>query len=176
MDIFNLTCRYALYIIYFPRECRINGREWRKLVFLLMINLCFLASISTISICIKLFAASPETLLLRWARILGFISLILTTCQCAPQIYKTWKIKEVGALSIPAMALQTPGTFLLIVSLALRPDSDYSMWISYLISGTSQGILLSQCIYYSRFHRQSPPIIEGSDPRNSPISEKLELG
>ena len=119
-----------------------------------------------------LFFTSDGPLLLHWARILGFISLILTAFQCTPQIYKTWKIKEVGALSIPAMALQAPGTFLLIISLALRSGSDYSMWISYVISGTSQGILLFQCIYYTYFYRRPQHIAVEADLEALPSSRK----
>lgn len=44
-----------------------------------------------------------------WAGFLGVLSMALAGMQYFPQIWKTWKRKEAGALSIPMMMLQTPG-------------------------------------------------------------------
>uniref|UniRef100_A0A1D1Z0X1 Uncharacterized protein C4C5.03 n=1 Tax=Anthurium amnicola TaxID=1678845 RepID=A0A1D1Z0X1_9ARAE len=81
-----------------------------------------------------------------WADLLGVISLILASVQYLPQIWKTWKRKSVGALSIQMMLLQTPGSFLFAYSLASSKGTRWSTWIVFLITGCLQGTLLIMCI------------------------------
>ncbi|KAL0094596.1 hypothetical protein J3Q64DRAFT_1714987 [Phycomyces blakesleeanus] len=83
-----------------------------------------------------------------WAGFLGVFSMILATFQYLPQIWKTWKRKSVGALSIPMMCLQTPGSALFVYSLATRPGTNWTAWITYLITGLLQGSLLILCIVW----------------------------
>ncbi|RIA99194.1 PQ loop repeat-domain-containing protein [Glomus cerebriforme] len=81
-----------------------------------------------------------------WADLLGVISLILASVQYLPQIWKTWRRKSVGALSIQMMLLQTPGSFLFAYSLASSKGTRWSTWIVFLITGCLQGTLLVMCI------------------------------
>ncbi|CDH59460.1 hypothetical protein AGABI1DRAFT_63949 [Lichtheimia corymbifera JMRC:FSU:9682] len=83
-----------------------------------------------------------------WAGILGILSMILASFQYLPQIWKTWKRKSVGALSIPMMLLQTPGSALFVYSLAVRPGTNWTAWITYLVTGCLQGTLLVMCIVW----------------------------
>ena len=55
-----------------------------------------------------------------WATFLGITSIVLAAFQYFPQIKHTYTTKLVGALSIPMMVLQTPGGFLMAVSIAVR--------------------------------------------------------
>jgi len=55
-----------------------------------------------------------------WAGVLGLTSAALAVIQYAPQIYTTWELKLVGALSIPMMCIQTPGAILMVTNLAIR--------------------------------------------------------
>jgi hypothetical protein len=55
-----------------------------------------------------------------WATFLGISSAVLATFQYAPQLYHTYSTKLVGALSIPMMLMQTPGTVFMVLSIALR--------------------------------------------------------
>jgi len=61
-----------------------------------------------------------------WATFLGVSSAILATLQYGPQLYHTYHTKLVGALSIPMMLMQTPGTVFMVLSIALRYVSVYS--------------------------------------------------
>ncbi|GBB94758.1 hypothetical protein RclHR1_02410004 [Rhizophagus clarus] len=98
-----------------------------------------------------------------WADLLGVISLILASVQYLPQIWKTWKRKSVGALSIQMMLLQTPGSFLFAYSLASSPGTRWSTWIVFLITGCLQGTLLIMCIcWYYREKRIDEEIISDS--------------
>lgn len=55
-----------------------------------------------------------------WATFLGVSSAILAALQYAPQIAHTYRLKLVGALSIPMMMIQTPGGFIMVISIMIR--------------------------------------------------------
>jgi len=59
-----------------------------------------------------------------WATFLGVTSASLAAIQYAPQLLHTYKLKLVGALSIPMMLIQSPGAVLMVLSIALR----YASW------------------------------------------------
>ncbi len=44
--------------------------------------------------------------------------------------------------------MQTPGSFIFCYTLAVSPGVNASTWLTYLIGGTLQGILLVICVYY----------------------------
>ncbi|KAG8527494.1 uncharacterized protein KY384_007646 [Bacidia gigantensis] len=84
-----------------------------------------------------------------WAEFLGVFGTILAAIQFLPQIWTTWKLQEVGSLSIPSMCIQTPGSFVWVGSLAARLGWDgWSTWGIYLCTGILQGILLSMSISF----------------------------
>jgi uncharacterized protein with PQ loop repeat len=62
----------------------------------------------------------PPTRLEIWATFLGVSSASLAALQYAPQIAHTYRMKLVGALSIPMMLIQTPGAIFMVLSIALR--------------------------------------------------------
>lgn len=89
----------------------------------------------------------PTIRLLRiWATCAGVVSLILACFQYLPQLRSTWKLKLVGSLSLSMMIIQTPGSFIFVYSLAVRPGVNWTTWIVYLVTGTLQGILLILCV------------------------------
>ncbi|KAI0633969.1 hypothetical protein C8Q77DRAFT_714608 [Trametes polyzona] len=100
-----------------------------------------------------------------WATFLGVSSALLAALQYAPQIAHTARLKLVGALSIPMMLLQTPGAVLMVLSIALRPGTNWTTWISYAVAGAMQGVLLVMCIIFrARQHRH------GLDDFGRPLS------
>ena len=82
-----------------------------------------------------------------WANFLGIFGTILAAIQFLPQIWTTWRLQEVGSLSIPSMCIQTPGSFVWVGSLAARLGWEgWSTWGIYLCTGILQGILLTMSI------------------------------
>jgi len=57
-------------------------------------------------------------------------------------------MKLVGALSIPMMLIQTPGAIFMVLSIALRPGTNWTSWITYAVAGIMQGMLLTMCIVW----------------------------
>ncbi|KAF6229026.1 hypothetical protein HO133_007140 [Letharia lupina] len=78
-----------------------------------------------------------------WAHFLGIFGTCLAAIQFLPQIWTTWKLQEMGSLSIPMMCIQTPGSFVWVGSLAARFGWEgWSTWGIYLVTGVLQGCLL----------------------------------
>src|SRR2546421_189216 len=46
------------------------------------------------------------------------------------------------------MLMQTPGSFLFVYSLAIRPGTNWTSWIVFLVTGCLQGTLLIMCIVF----------------------------
>lgn len=83
------------------------------------------------------------------ANALGTIAGILSGVQYIPQIYFTWRLKDVKSLSVVTMLIQVPGAFLFAFSLWLRVGWEgWSAWVIYVVTGILQAILLSLAIIY----------------------------
>jgi len=76
----------------------------------------------------------PYPTVAAWATFLGISSAILATVQYAPQLFHTYHMKLVGALSIPMMMIQTPGGILMVTSIVLRPGTNWTSGISSLLT------------------------------------------
>lgn len=50
-----------------------------------------------------------------YTEIIGFSAAILTTAAFLPQVYKTWKTKDVSGLSLPMLVMFFVGVFLWLV-------------------------------------------------------------
>lgn len=106
--------------------------------------------------------APPSDALIKWANFLGVQSAVLASIQYIPQLWTTWKLKHVGSLSIPMMCIQTPGSFVWVASLASREGTRWSSWMTYLVTGVLQGVLLGMCIVWeARERRAQKKIVDG---------------
>ncbi|GAA5883382.1 hypothetical protein JCM16303_006721 [Sporobolomyces ruberrimus] len=85
-----------------------------------------------------------------WATTLGLLAVGLGCAQYAPQLVLTARKKLVGSLSIPMMLLQTPGSFVFVYTLAIRPGVDFTGWAPYFVTGILQGTLLILCLIFKR--------------------------
>jgi len=117
-----------------------------------------------------------------WATFLGVSSAVLAALQYAPQIAHTYRLKLVGALSIPMMMIQTPGGFIMAISIMIRPGTNWTSWIMFLVAAIMQGVLLFLCICWkvrqrklhiddfghplgTEFPLPEPPITQESEDR-----------
>lgn len=57
---------------------------------------------------------------------MGLAATALAVLQYGPQIALTWSEGFVGALSIPTMAIQVPGSVAFVVSIAIREGTTWS--------------------------------------------------
>ncbi|KZT63499.1 hypothetical protein DAEQUDRAFT_733754 [Daedalea quercina L-15889] len=89
-----------------------------------------------------------------WATLLGVASALLAAIQYAPQLIYTYRRRLVGALSIPMMLIQSPGAIFMVISIAVRPGTNWTTWLTYAVAGVMQGSLLVMCLLWRvRQHR-----------------------
>ncbi|KAI0752914.1 hypothetical protein C8Q80DRAFT_1267379 [Daedaleopsis nitida] len=163
----------VLYMIYYPQHLKyveldvdlpnnlpprhiataIKREEWKLSITLSWVVFLHIAFIIFITFMLLTTNPTPDATsrspqLQLWATFLGVSSALLAAMQYAPQIAHTFRIKLVGALSIPMMCIQTPGAILMVLSIALRPGTNWTTWISYAVAGVMQGILLVMCIVF----------------------------
>ncbi|RUS23101.1 hypothetical protein BC937DRAFT_92315 [Endogone sp. FLAS-F59071] len=157
---------FILFLIYFPEHRKraphlphslhldlpgsyTRSEEWRLSLGVAITCVTHLVTCLVVSAYLLIFVGGPENGPTEyWADFLGVSSMILAAFQYLPQIWKTWKRKSVGALSIPMMMLQTPGAALFVYSLVSRPGINWTSWVTYAVTGMLQGILLVMCIVW----------------------------
>ncbi|KAI0800046.1 hypothetical protein C8Q74DRAFT_387629 [Fomes fomentarius] len=170
---------FVLYMIYYPPHRKyveldvdlpnylparhiktaVKREEWKLSITLSWVVLFHIAFIIFITFMLLMTNPTPDAThrspqLQLWATFLGVSSALLAAFQYAPQIAHTFRIQLVGALSIPMMCIQTPGAILMVLSIALRPGTNWTTWISYAVAGMMQGILLVMCIIFrARQHK-----------------------
>ena len=110
---------------------------------------------------------ASERALRVWATVLGLASALLACVQYLPQLVHTARAKTVGSLSVPMMCVQTPGSFVFVYTLAVRPGVNWTAWgtvrhpflapllrtsayqlrcAQYFVTGVLQGTLLAMCL------------------------------
>mmetsp|Transcript_26034 Transcript_26034/g.36627 ORF Transcript_26034/g.36627 Transcript_26034/m.36627 type:complete len:313 (-) Transcript_26034:2778-3716(-) len=77
---------------------------------------------------------------------LGIVATISVIVQWSPQIWKTWVTQDVGALSIPMILLQTPGSFLIVVFQGFLYQAPVITWLPFFVCGVEMVILLVLCV------------------------------
>ncbi|CAO3598901.1 unnamed protein product [Absidia cylindrospora] len=186
---------FILFLVYFPEgrkriwqrpsamnicnPIKLSGaisEEWRISLIVAVLGVGHLTISFVVSFVMLIFEGGPAdhhwTKL--WAGFLGVLSMVMAAMQYFPQIYKTWKRKSVGALSIPMMMLQTPGTGLFVYSLMARPGTNWTAWITYMVTGILQSILLTLCIvWYFRNKRLGIKNLDDPPMRSSGESSRL---
>jgi uncharacterized protein with PQ loop repeat len=177
---------YFLFIYYYPSSHKyrdtqpyILRQEWKHTV--ISLYACGIVSLIVLFVSWFLLALQPEYIpssrgysggIWGWATFLGVISTIFSLFQYVPQLYKTWRSKRIGSLSVPALIIQTPGSFLVCYSIMIRPASNVTTWIGMLVSASLQALLLGICLrlYYLKQKalksRRSPGEIFDNTPMN----------
>ncbi|KAI9291038.1 hypothetical protein K502DRAFT_368761 [Neoconidiobolus thromboides FSU 785] len=153
---------FILYYVYFPEDRKLTdyiphihqslpptkySEEWQLALWVKYTVYGHLI-ISVIITSVLLYGFDNMDGALLWANFNGLFSMLLAMIQYLPQIFITWKRKNIGVLSIPMMMMQTPGAFLFVFSLALREGTNWTTWITYLVTGILQGTLLIMCLYF----------------------------
>ncbi|PPQ63738.1 hypothetical protein CVT24_004247 [Panaeolus cyanescens] len=109
-----------------------------------------------------------------WATFLGVSAAMLATVQYAPQIIHTYRMKLVGALSIPMMLIQTPGGILMVTSIALRPGTNWTSWITFLVAAILQGGLLVMCLAW-KVRQRKLHIDDFGQPLDGQSPQRVEI-
>ncbi|KAI6132967.1 hypothetical protein EV401DRAFT_1915242 [Pisolithus croceorrhizus] len=190
----------VLYMVYYPPNLKyveleidthdsrpvqharsdIKSNEWRLSIIVskaVAIHLAFI----TFTTFFLLFTADPSPdpsgprpyQIELWAKFLGVTSGILAAVQYAPQLQRTYRLKLVGALSIPMMVIQSPGGVVMALSIAMKPGTDWTSWVMYAVSAVMQAFLLAMCIMW-KIRQRRLHIDDFGRPLSLPLSASAE--
>jgi len=106
---------------------------------------------------------TTDVVMINYAKVLGIISAIAVFVQWVPQLYTTISLSKAGVLSLPMLLLQCPGAYMVVGFQLSSPQSDWSTWAPYMVSGTAQLMLLIIVSYYKFRDRKN---------YHSPLSER----
>ncbi|KAI8895737.1 hypothetical protein BC833DRAFT_600162 [Globomyces pollinis-pini] len=99
-----------------------------------------------------------------WAGILGMIAVISGIFQYLPQVVFTAVKRDFGALSIQTLLMQSPGSFAFAFSLSLQPGTNWTSWISFIICGSFQLMLILMFFGFKVFPSVSEEVIIEPEP------------
>ncbi|CCM05384.1 uncharacterized protein FIBRA_07600 [Fibroporia radiculosa] len=154
----------------------VKSDEWRLSIILSWVVLFHIMLITFVTFLLLSSSPVPDssrhsTQISIWATFLGVASALLAGMQYAPQLIHTYKLRLVGALSIPMMLIQSPGAVFMVLSIALRPGTNWTTWLPYAVAGAMQGSLLVMCLLWrARQHRL------GIDDFGNPLDPSPALG
>lgn len=98
---------------------------------------------------------------------MGIAGAICVVVQWGPQIWLTWKLQEVGSLSIVMLCLQLPGDLVLVYVLAVVQKTNWTTILAYAVTAVEFAILLAMCIWFTvrdRVRRQFCMPLPTEDP------------
>ena len=156
-----------LFLIFFPRNPSSEDIDeethlptWKEAIMVLAVSLAFFV-FALLGSVVVVYAAPSH--LQGWADFLGVTGTVLAAVQYIPQIIATWRLQQVGSLSVPMMCIQTPGSFVFAASLAVRlGKKGWSVWTLFIVTGLLQGVLLGMSLWFLWRDRKAAKAAQGN--------------
>ncbi|KIJ26509.1 hypothetical protein M422DRAFT_105343, partial [Sphaerobolus stellatus SS14] len=102
-----------------PQRSNVRTDEWRLAITLSWVVAFHIAFEAFVTFFLLSYHPGADEIH-AWATFLGVTSAGLAVIQYLPQLGKTYRLKLVGAISIPMMCIQTPGAVLMVLNIAMR--------------------------------------------------------
>jgi uncharacterized protein with PQ loop repeat len=162
----NCLPLYILVLIYFPKPSEEDKtlEENQRTKKFAQIGFLFYAIANLIIAPVLGFIflfhfGSSSPILTDYAFAIGIVSAVAEFIHWTPQIWKTWKAKDPGSLSILMLLLQAPGSFL-VVFFQIRYHENLSSWLTFFVTGVQQIILLILCLVFEIRKRRTKKATE----------------
>ncbi|KAI6165191.1 hypothetical protein EDD17DRAFT_1556444 [Pisolithus thermaeus] len=104
---------------------------------------------------------------------LASLQVFLLQSNTPRNLQRTYRLKLVGALSIPMMVIQSPGGVVMALSIAMKPGTDWTSWVMYAVSAIMQAFLLAMCIMW-KIRQRRLHIDDFGRPLGPPLSSSTE--
>lgn len=91
-----------------------------------------------------------------YGKTLGYMSGVATLFIWVPQIWTTFRTNNGGALSLPMLLIQGPGSAA-TVYFQIDSKQDFTTWVPYALCGIQQTILIIMLLYYQIRDWINPP-------------------
>jgi len=176
---FNSLLLFILVLLFFPKEIDIRNKRVAIISWwIYVVGLIFLSSGAGGILLYK--EGSNSKVVSDYAFSFGIISTVAILCQWTPQIWKTWNAKEVGSLSIMMLLLQAPGSFIVVIFQGILYRESVSTWLTFLLTGIQQTILLILCLVFEFRRRQKTKLnqqetIQADEKNLFLIQHKLKM-
>ena len=142
---FSIGCNCVLFTIFYPKP--LGGTyEGKRVIYCMIALAVFLSSVAIVvgTVVGVTGKHSAETKIV--GQSFGILSTLISCVQYIPQIYKTWSTSVIGSLSPSSLAIQAPGSFFFAYTVAVRPQTDFTTWGPFFVSGAFQLILVLICL------------------------------
>jgi len=164
-----------LYVIYYDHEFahkneKIAGTDYRSTLKWCLVTAVFEAVTSGALVLLFIFYGVDSDIVYGYG--IGMMGLcgVLSCVQLLPQIIETFKMKQVGSLSIPTVAIQAVGCALTCINLA--PHGSWEIWTPYAVQTVIGTFLTCEAIYYWGLERYKTKSINMMD--DNTMYKKLE--
>lgn len=108
----------------------------------------------------------------------GFLGFIIEVLQFIPQIYKTFKMRSSGSLSVLMLEIQAPVNICNALFMCFGNHESWTTYAASIADGTWEFVLLAMCLYFNKIHnisdRPQPGIdLQELDMNNDELTEHL---
>eukprot|EP00698_Gefionella_okellyi_P013834 TRINITY_DN3817_c0_g1_i1.p1 TRINITY_DN3817_c0_g1~~TRINITY_DN3817_c0_g1_i1.p1 ORF type:complete len:365 (+),score=32.54 TRINITY_DN3817_c0_g1_i1:87-1097(+) len=140
-------------LLFFPKDG--DRRELLIGKIMLAISVVYLFAMLGTGLGLVMGLGNPcHPAVLSFAYGLGLVATIVNVAQWLPQIYRTFRLKSRGSLSIVSLCISAPGVTVTVVFLVFISHDSISTWMPFLTSAIQQFILLGMLIYYTVLERR----------------------
>ncbi|CAI6342147.1 unnamed protein product [Periconia digitata] len=179
------TCFFfimLLFLVFFPRPSddpepdQFDSSEptWKEAILVLALSMTFFA-VALLGSIVFVYAAHQH--IRGWATFLGLLATTLAAVQYIPQIITTWRLQEIGSLSVPMMCIQTPGSAVFAASLAVRLGAaGWSAWGLFILTGLLQGCLLAMSLWFMWRDRKNAKVGNARDAGGNDVIQPDQEG
>jgi len=138
---------FILYILYFDIEREgMKGFFISKAIFWI-INASYFVT-AGIAIAVMYWTGIESSTTTIYGKVLGVVSTICMIIGNAPQIWTTFRLKAIGALSLGTQIIQAPGAISLAYFQFVAAPKQFAIWLPYWVAAILGVILLVQMIFY----------------------------
>jgi len=157
----NCFILYILLLIFYPSGGENDRANFVRAFLGFLGFLIFIVLIG--SVVGAVFVVVDRDWLYTYAFYLGILSSVSNAVQWIPQIYKTFRAKDPGNLSLLLLLLQAPGSVLVVVFQGVLYRENVSTWLSFVVSGVMQFTLLVMCIIFKLRLRAAKPVTDSAN-------------
>jgi len=153
--LFSWLCPFINYLIYMKYFKSTNISKRRAVYgFFIFYVIVFLISFALTCIVLAARWYSWQNHAILFGNILNILSAIITAFVWIPQIIETYKTKDIGALSLISLAIQTPGSFIIFIFQVFLAKSSWYIGIPYLVTSIFQLVVLVMGIIYNKRNKK----------------------
>ncbi|KAG9394838.1 PQ loop repeat [Carpediemonas membranifera] len=95
------------------------------------------------------------------AKASGILSAISGVIQWAPQIWRTFRAKQSGSLSLAMLLMSAPGSYVITFFYAVISRENWTSYLSYLFGAIQMTIIVLEILYYDYLKKLLIRIIKG---------------